>query len=84
MNHLSAQGTFNPLTRSGECIVGEVKGSAGFRRTWQLRRRARPGRLPPGEESIAQRRRGCSLSRVRVNGVIIHLRPGGRPGIVTL
>jgi len=34
--------------------------------------------------AIAQHRRGCSLSRVRVNGVIIHLRPGGRIGIVTL
>jgi len=33
---------------------------------------------------IAQRRRGCSLSRVRVNWVIIHLRPDGRTGIVTL
>jgi len=33
---------------------------------------------------IAQRRRCCSLSRVRVNGVIIHLRPCGRTGIVTL
>jgi len=32
----------------------------------------------PHNETIAQRRRGCSLSRVRVNGVIIHLRPGGR------
>ena len=35
-------------------------------------------------ETIAQRYRGCSLSRVRVNGVIIHLRPGGRTGRVTL
>jgi len=33
---------------------------------------------------IAQRRRGCSLSRVRVNGVKIYLRPGGRTGIVIL
>jgi len=33
-------------------------------------------------ENIAHRRRGCSLSRVGVNGVIIHLRPGGRPGIL--
>ena len=32
-------------------------------------------RLVP--EAIAQRRRGCSLFRVRVNGVIIHLRSGG-------
>jgi len=29
-------------------------------------------------------RRGCSLSRALVNGVIIHLRLGGRTGIVTL
>jgi len=35
-------------------------------------------------ETIAQRRRGCSFSRVRVNGVIIHLRPDGRMGIITL
>jgi len=35
-------------------------------------------------ENIAQRRRGCSLSRVRVNGVIIPLRPGGHTGIVIL
>jgi len=45
----------------------------------------RPERGRRGETIIviiAQRRRGCSLSRVRVNGVIIHLRPGARPGIV--
>ena len=34
--------------------------------------------------TIAQRRRGCSWSRVRVNGVIIHQRPGGRTGIIIL
>jgi len=33
---------------------------------------------------IAQRRRGCSWSRVRVNEIIIHLRPGGRTGTLTL
>ena len=42
------------------------------------------GRVGGVAEIIAQRPRGCSLSRVRVNGVIIHLRPGGRTGIVTL
>jgi len=36
------------------------------------------------EVIIAQRHRGCSLSRVRVNGAIPHLCPGGRTGIVIL
>ena len=36
------------------------------------------------QETIAQRRSGCSLPRVRVNGLIIHPCPGGRTDIVTL
>ena len=39
---------------------------------------------PVQTETIAQRHRGCSLSRVGVNGVIVHVRPGGRTNIVTL
>ena len=43
-----------------------------FGRRWPDHLLARPSRL-----TIAHCRRDCSWSRVRVNWVIIHLRPGG-------
>jgi len=47
-------------------------------RTGEIHVRGDPYQTPI--ETIAQRRRGCSLSRARVNGVIIYLPPGGRTG----
>ena len=42
-------------------------------------------RPPRGNgENSSSTPQGCSVSRVLVNGVILHLRPGGRTDIITV
>jgi len=67
-----------PLCVGRPCVGRGQSSSARPGSAWRERQSPTRSRTSQVKETIAQRHRGCSLSRVRVNGVIVPLRPGGR------